>query len=215
MEANQPESIAPPQPTRAAVEDPKPGAPATTPTVAPVAEVKATRSEPIAVTAPIQRATTAVESGRLLVRSTPAGAAVVLNGQKRGITPLTLGELAFGAHTIEISHPGHGTRQQRVTLSQRRPQRSVDVKLRPTAVPVPAPATAVTNSTGSLQVVSNPSGAQVFVDDSLIGTTPFVVSDIAAGSRRLRIELSGYKVWTKSVQIEPSARYRVSASLEP
>jgi hypothetical protein len=99
-------------------------------------------------------------------------------------------------------------------LSERRPERSVDVRLRPTSVPVPEQATATTNATGSLQVSSRPSGAQVFVDDNLIGTTPFVVSDVATGSRRLRIELSGYKIWTTSVQIEPSARYRVSASLE-
>jgi hypothetical protein len=63
-------------------------------------------------------------------------------------------------------------------------------------------------------VTSRPSGAQVFVDDNLIGTTPFLLSNVAAGSRRLRIELSGYKIWTTSVQIKPSARFRVSANLE-
>jgi hypothetical protein len=198
------------------VEDSQPAASETAKATASPPEAKASSSEPAAATASIRPTVTPVESGRLVVRSTPAGAAVVLDGQKRGITPLAIGELAFGAHSIEISHPGHGTRQQRVTLSQRRPRRSVDVRLRPTSapVPVPAPATVAASSTGSLQVVSRPSGAQVFVDDTLIGTTPFVVSDIAPGSRRVRIELSGYKVWTKSVQIEPSARFRVSASLE-
>ena len=214
-EVSQREPVAKPEPTRAAVEDPQPAASATAKAMASPPEAKVSNSEPAAATAPNKRAVPPVESGRLVVRSTPAGAAVVLDGQKRGITPLAVGELAFGAHTIEISHPGHGTRQQRVTLSERRPQRSVDVKLRPTSVPAPAPATVATNSTGSLQVVSRPSGAQVFLDDTLIGTTPFVVSDIATGSRHLRIELSGYKVWTRSVQIEPSARFRVSATLEP
>ena len=80
---------------------------------------------------------------------------------------------------------------------------------------MPAHATAATNSPGSLQVLSRPTGAQVYVDDNLIGTTPMLLSNVAAGSRRLRIELSGYKIWTTSVQIEPSARSRVSARLEP
>ena len=160
-----------------------------------------------------QPAVPAVESGRLLVRSKPAGAGVVVDGQSRGVTPLALRELAFGAHRIEVSHPGHDTRQRRVTLSERRPERSVDFVLRPTTVP--ADATAAKNSTGSLQVASSPSGAQVFVDDNLIGTTPLLLSNVAAGSRQLRVELSGYKIWTTSVQIEPSARFRVSASLEP
>jgi len=154
-----------------------------------------------------------VESGRLLVRSRPAGAGVLVDGQTRGVTPLDLKELAFGAHTIEVSHPNHETRQRRVTLSERRPARSVDFELRATRAPEHA--TAPTNSTGSLPVASRPAGAQGFVDDHLIGTTPLLLSDLAAGPRSLRIELSGYKTWMRSILIEPSARSRVSASLEP
>ena len=227
------ESVAEPQPTRAAAEDPKPIA-STTQTVAPISEEKVSSSDPIAATtkavAPIsnerasssepiaatvarQPAVPAVDSGRLLVRSTPAGAGVVVDGQSRGVTPLDLRELAFGAHTIKVSHPGHDTRQRRVTLSERRPARSVDFELRPTSVP--SHATPAANSPGALLVTSRPSGAQVFVDDNLVTTTPFQLSNVAVGVRHLRIELSGYKIWTTSVQIEPSARSRVSASLEP
>jgi serine/threonine protein kinase len=206
------ESVAEPRPSRAAVEDPKPIA-STTQTVAPISEQKVSSPEPIPATAAHQPAVPAVESGRLLVRSTPAGAGVLVDGQSRGVTPLDLRELAFGAHTIEVSHPNHEPRRRRVTLSERRSARSVDFELRPTSAP--APTTAATNSTGSLQVASRPSGAQVFVDDTLIGTTPLLLSKVAAGPRSLRIELSGYKIWTTSVQIEPSARFRVSASLEP
>ena len=193
------EPVAEPQPTRAAVEDPKPIA-STTKTVAPMSGEKVS-------------AVPAVESGRLLVRSTPAGAGVVVDGQSRGVTPLALREIAFGAHTIEVSHPNHETRQRRVTLSEGRPARSLDFELLPTSVP--ALTTATTSSTGSLQVASSPSGAQVFVDGNLIGTTPLLLSDVEAGPRSLRIELSGYRIWMRSILIEPSERSRVSASLEP
>jgi serine/threonine protein kinase len=227
------ESVAEPRPARAAVEEPKAIA-STTQTVAPISEEKVSSSEPIAATtkmvapisnervsgaAPItatvarQPAVPAVDSGRLLVRSTPAGAGVVVDGRSRGVTPLDLRELAFGTYTIKVSHPGHDTRQRRLTLSERRPERSVDFELRPTSVP--SRATPATNSPGSLHVTSSPSGAQVFVDDNLISTTPFMLSNVAAGVRYLRIELPGYKAWATSVQIEPSARARVSANLEP
>ena len=207
------ESVAAPQPTRAAVEDPKPIASATQ-TVASISEDKGSSSAPIAATVQRQRVVPAVESGRLLIRSTPAGAGVVVDGQSRGVTPLDLRELALGAHTIEVSHPNYETRQRRLTLNERRPARSIDFELRSTSAPAHA-AAAATNSTGSLQVASRPSGAQVFVDDNLIGTTPLLLSNVAGGSRSVRIELSGYKIWTTSVQIEPSARSRVSARLEP
>ena len=225
-------SIAEPQPPRAAVEDPNPSAP-TTPlasvspqsvapiskqTVAPVSEEKVSSPAPVA-------------SGRLHVRSTPTGAGVMVDGQSRGVTPLTLRDLALGPHTIEVSHPDHASRQRRVTLSERRPARSLEFELRPTNVaapavvaaePAPAPAAqepvltpAAKNPPGSLQVASRPSGAHVFVDDELIGTTPLLLSDVAAGSKRLRVELSGYKIWTTSVQVQPKARSRVTATLEP
>ncbi len=193
------EPVADPQPTRAAFEDPKPLAP-TTPPVPPVSEENVSKSVPVA-------------AGRLLVRSTPAGASVVVDGQSRGVTPLTVGELALGAHTIEVSRPDHDTRRRKVTLSARRPARSLEFELRPTSEP--AKATAAPTSTGSLQVASRPSGAQVFIDDNLIGTTPLLLSNVETGSKRLRIELSGYKMWTTSVDIAPSARFRVSARLEP
>ena len=206
------ESVAEPQPTRAAVEDPKPIA-STTQTIAPVSNEQSSSSEPITATVARQPTIPAADSGRLRIRSIPAGASVVVDGQSHGVTPLTLRELAFGAHTIEISHQGQEAQQKRVTLSERRPVRSVDFDLRPTAVP--APASAAANAPGSLQVTSRPSGAQVFVDDNLIGTTPLLLSDVAAGSKRVRLELSGYKIFTTSVQIESSARSRVAARLEP
>jgi hypothetical protein len=227
------ESVAEPQPTPAAVEDPKPTA-STTQTLAPIRNGKVSSSEPIAATkqmaTPISNeqassspiaatvarqpaAVPAVDSGRLLVRSTPAGAGVVVDGQSRGVTPLDLRELAFATYTIKVSHPGHDTRQGRVTLSERRPTRSVDFELRPTSVP--SDATPAANSPGSLRVTSRPSGAQVFLDDNLLSTTPFQLSNVAPGVRHLRIELAGYKIWTTSVQIEPSARSQVLAILEP
>jgi serine/threonine protein kinase len=232
IDVNHHESVAEPQPTRAAVEDPKPIA-STRQTVAPISEEKVSSSAPIAATtkmvAPVsnERASTkpitatvarqpavpAVDSGRLLVRSTPAGAGVVVDGRSRGVTPLDLRELAFATYTIKVSHPGHDARQQRVTLSERRPARSVDFELRPTSVP--SDETPAANSPGSLRVTSRPSGAQVFVDDNLISTTPFQLSNVGVGVRHLRIELSGYKTWTTSVQIEPSTRSQVSAILEP
>jgi serine/threonine protein kinase len=205
-------SVAEPPPTRAAREGPEATVP-TTQTVAHVSNEPASSSKPIAATAASQPAAPAVDSGRLLVRSTPAGASVMLDGQSRGVTPLELRELSFGAHTVRVSYPGHDSRERRVTFTEQRPARSLDFVLRSTSVP--ADAAAAANAPGSLQVTSRPSGAQVFVDDNLIGTTPLLLPDVAAGSRRVRLELSGYKIFTTSVQIEPSERSQVAARLEP
>jgi hypothetical protein len=211
MAVSQREPIAEPQPAPAAVEDPQPVAPAQM--AVSVSAETVSSPEPIAAPAAPPRAAPAVESGRLLVRSTPAGATVVIDGRSRGVTPLELPELAFGTYAIAVSHSGHETRRRRVTLSERRPARSIDVELPPTSVP--AQAVTATGSTGSLHVASRPPGAQVFVDDTLIGTTPLLMSKVAVGSRSVRVQLPGYQTWTTAVQIAPSSRLRVAASLEP
>jgi serine/threonine protein kinase len=202
--ADRREPVAAPQLAPAAVEDPQPIASTTQRNVPAANETQ---------TPPPQPTTPALDSGRLLVRSTPAGASVMVDGQSHGLTPLSLRELGLRAYTIEVSYPDHDTQRRRVTLSGRRPARTVDFNLRPRSVP--ADATAAASAPGSLQVTSRPSGAQVFVDDTMIGTTPLLLSDVATGSRRLRLELPGYATFTTSVEIKPGARSRVTANLEP
>lgn len=78
----------------------------------------------------------------------------------------------------------------------------------------PAPPATVGPSVGALTVESRPSGANVFVDNRLIGTTPFSLSEIVTGDHTIRIELSGYRRWSSPVRIIASERNRVTASLE-
>lgn len=79
---------------------------------------------------------------------------------------------------------------------------------------IPAPPATVGPSVGALIVESRPSGANVFVDNRLIGTTPFSLSEIVTGEHTVRIELSGYRRWSSPVRIIASERNRVTASLE-
>ena len=70
------------------------------------------------------------------------------------------------------------------------------------------------SSAGSMQILSRPSGAQVLVDGRVIGRTPLVISEVRSGSHDVRLELSGFRRWTTSVQVTPGTRTRVAASLE-
>ena len=78
--------------------------------------------------------------------------------------------------------------------------------LRPERIPQSTP-------TG-LYVQSSPSGAEVYLDDKLISTTPFQLSDIVPGRHTIRIDLEGYPSWSAPVNIRPGARTTVSAVLE-
>jgi len=165
----------------------------------------------------------AAVAGRLLVRSTPAGAHVFVDGREAGRTPVAVRELANGEHRVRVVRDGYDTEERRVQISASRPAQSLTLPLsRVTPVAqapasrLPLPSTPGTTGrfVGALAVDSRPSGAKVFVDGKLAGTTPLQLAGLDAGEHVVRIERDGYRRWSSSVRVVASEQNRVTASLE-
>ncbi len=77
-----------------------------------------------------------------------------------------------------------------------------------TPPPPPPPAT------GTLDVRSDPSGAQVYLDGAYLGLTPLVAS-AAPGRHRVEVKKAGYRPYRASVRVAPGQRVRVYARLVP
>ena len=186
----------------------------------PAPRAAAAAPAPSASSAPPRAPAAAPDSARLLVRSTPAGANVAVDGTPRGVTPLALRDLPLGTRTVVISRPGYTAVERQVTLSADRPSRSVEFALtvvaaapRPVAQrPEPA-ATTTTALVGSVLVESRPSGATVSIDGKTLGPTPLTVASLAPGAHRVRIERVGYRTWTTTIAVKAGERARVAASL--
>lgn len=168
--------------------------------------------------------------GRLLVRSTPAGAAVFVDGRDAGRTPVAVRELSPGTHRVRIVRDGYVPVERRVVISASRPAESLIVPLdaertatrgtqtpgaagtqtRPPAVPAGSPE----RFTGTVEIESRPAGAKVYLDNKLVGTTPVSMRDIRAGEHVVRLEHDGYRRWTSMVRVVAAERNRVTASLE-
>jgi serine/threonine-protein kinase len=208
--APEPASVSEPPPPQADVvpAPPAPSAGAATGTPPPAARQR--------------RPGTPLVRGRLQVRSTPEGARVEVNGRDRGRTPLTLGDLPLGGHTVVVSRPGFRPERRRVTLTRTRTTQTLRVPLRATgtaAVPAPerpaVPDRAESEGfVGSIVVETRPTTARVFIDGREAGRTPLVVPNVRAGSHVVRIELDGHRTWTSSVRVVAGERRRVTASLE-
>lgn len=152
--------------------------------------------------------------GRLLVRSSPSGAEVFVNGERRGVTPLAVRDLALGGYAVRIARAGYTAAEQRVTLDARRPSRAVEVTLARAAAAAPAATPAAAPTTpGSLVVESRPAGARVILDGRDVGRTPLTLPGVATGAHAVRIELQGYLPITTTTRVEPGARARVAVSL--
>ena len=67
----------------------------------------------------------------------------------------------------------------------------------PAALPAPAPAAVATSASFSLQIDSNPAGAEVYEADHLLGTTPLQLSvDSTRAPRTFALRKSGYLPYT-------------------
>ncbi len=158
-------------------------------------------------------AAAAVLPGRLLVRSTPSGAEVFLNGQRRGVSPLSIRDLPLGAYAVRMARAGFEPSQQRVVLEAGRPARALEVTLVRLAPAVAASSRVRAAAAGSLLVESRPAGARVLVDGGEAGRTPVTLPAVAAGDHAVRIELVGYLPISTSTRVEPGIRARVAVTL--
>lgn len=159
---------------------------------------------PATVTEPVQ------EDGRLLVRSTPAGAQVVVNGQARGTTPLALGGLSYDDYEMTLQLDGYEAYEQNLAVSAETRIAAVNVEL----VRVSAPPTAPVG-VGSIFVDTRPQGVQVWLDRRLLGETPMLIPQVAAGPHEVEFKSDGYREWVTVVQVDSTMQARVTASLDP
>ena len=155
--------------------------------------------------------TTVAETGVgwVLVRTSPTGADVSVDGVDRGRTPLSLSDVSFGAHQVDVRRDGYETQTREVRLSAAAPVAPVGVALEPVSA-----GSARSVNLGSMLVDSRPPGARVVLDGNLVGTTPVVVPDIAVGTHRVSLEREGYQAWATTIDVSPSAHVRVAASLD-
>ncbi len=137
-------------------------------------------------------------TGLVLVHTQPPGADVNLGGAFRGRTPLLMPNFPLGTHRLNLSLNGHFPREVEVTVKDRTPQW---VKLDLVA------------DSASLEVTSDPPGAQVIINGSQRGTTPCRLDKVATGQADLQVVLDGYAEYKETVKLAPGESYKVSANL--
>jgi hypothetical protein len=138
--------------------------------------------------------------GTLVVSTNPPGVAVIVDGQPRGSTPLTL-ELAAGAHRLELTTEG-GPRIIPFTLT------AGGTVAQTIELPKAAPLT------GQLLVRSEPPGARVTIDGTPGGTAPVTVDQLAPGTHSVTLQTDVSSV-TQEVRIEAGATASLVVPMAP
>ena len=110
--------------------------------------------------------------------SVPAGATVYVDGVSRGTTNTTGVTVNYGSRTVLMTLTGYADWSQTVLVNGG--SQTVTAQL----------ATTVTN--GSIYFETNPDGAAVYLNSTMMGTTDYTLSNLTPGSYLFRIQKSGY-----------------------
>lgn len=73
--------------------------------------------------------------------------------------------------------------------------------------------TAPTNTNGTVNVSSNPTGADVLLDGNFVGNTPASLKP-SAGKHIITVKMSGEKDWSRDITVEAGSEVQLTANLE-
>ncbi len=138
--------------------------------------------------------------GSLSINSSPSGAEVYLNGVYRGLTPLLISNLYPGTYQIQLRKSGYKDFISSINVI---PGTTSSYNF--TLIPL----------LGTINIFSNPSGAEVYIDRVYKGKTPLSLTDIPSGTYDLRITLSGYEEYFERITLAPGEVKQVSVNLKP
>jgi serine/threonine-protein kinase len=136
----------------------------------------------------------------LAIETTPAGARVQVDGAGVGTSPLRI-EIPPGSHDVRLSLDGYAPAAMSIDVREGEEPAPLRFELSPVVA--------------SLEVVSSPGQADVFVDGRKMGQTPLAALQVPAGSHDLLVNRVGYRSWRRSLEATAGETLRFDAALEP
>jgi hypothetical protein len=144
--------------------------------------------------------------GDIRVTSHPSGAVVTLDGGSRQYTPATFTSVRAGtSHFIQIAMSGYQQYGTSVYVTSGDTSAVDAYLIRNTPYP----------GTGSLNIVTSPAGADIYVDGNYIAESPYLVTSLAPGSHTLRLHKAGYNEYISPVTIESGRQTPLSFTFTP
>jgi hypothetical protein len=140
-----------------------------------------------------------LEKGLLLLTTEPEGCQIEHNGLAIGQTPKLITHLPVGkSFCFEFSKVGYKTKKIEVFIKDRVPVSKHEV---------------LVQDSGSLEVLSEPIGAEVYMQGIRRGVTPITLSSIPKGNVEIEIKKDGYATYRKVLLVRSGASEMLNVSL--
>jgi hypothetical protein len=146
-----------------------------------------------------------VQNGAIYAQSSPAGAAISMNGNFYGYSPVSIPNLPQGTYSMKATLNGYTPDSRLVNVYA-----GQTASYYPTLQQSPPPP----RSTGTVYAKSSPGGSQVFIDGTYNGLTPITLT-LYPGNHNIVIKLSGYNDWSTSVYVTAGSSQTVNPGLTP
>jgi len=128
-----------------------------------------------------------METATLVIRTVPTNADIYIDNEKVG-TGYASKAVSVGAeHSYKVQCANYYPKEGRVYFSQKE-EKSLDIELDP--------------NFGYITIKSEPSGAEVYVDDEKVGTTPYLMKKIKLGQHVVELRKTGYESTADMVTIK-------------
>jgi hypothetical protein len=162
------------------------------------------------------------ETGTLKITSTPSRAAVYLDGNYRGLTPVTLLKISSGTHQLRLAKSGYLDYSSEMNVPagniatipvRLSPGREPEPTSSTTSTPTQTPPTSPAATIGSLTVTSSPSGAAVYLDSRYKGISPCTLAQVSPGTHMVTVKKQGYSDYVTTAMITGDEITTVAAVL--
>jgi len=137
--------------------------------------------------------------GGLVVDTSPAGAIVSLDGKEIGKTPISLKDIRSGKYPMRVTLDGYDTIEKQVDVKENESTNMGLIRLSP--------------AKASIELATVPSGAKVFLNGSLIGTTPLRRDDLNPGEARYLLALEGHLPREIKASLDPKQVFKQEVPL--
>lgn len=148
---------------------------------------------------PPKRPLPLTQADYLWLDTIPTGAAVRINSEAKGKTPLFLEHLPEGRFHAEFFLPGYEPHGRFVEVPNSGERQEISLR----------------QEDGTCLVTSVPAGAGVLHGSQLVGYTPYFLRDRAPGEYELRLVMPRHEEATVTAIIDPKHPKRINAMLKP
>ena len=141
------------------------------------------------------------EYGQIRITSTPEGASIIFDDERKGKTPLTLSEISVGKHKLRLNSSGYEDWEEDIVVS------SIQVK------EVDAELIAKTGD-AIVKVWPIPKEAEVFLDGVYVGKGFLLLEKVSPGEHTIKVTKKDYKDWENKLSFYPGETHIVLVDLK-